>query len=106
MNWKPISEKPKKDGWYLGWCPGASVDNWDPVRWFEGRWLDDTCLTHWAEVAGPEDCCTWTYDDFHSYYERTCLPEDPFGISNYEGLPENNIHHCPHCGRPIKEIKP
>ncbi len=106
MNWIPISEKPKKDGWYLGWCPGASEDNWDPVRWFEGRWLDDTCLTHWLEVTGPEeDCCTWTYDDHHGYYDRICCSE-PFSLSNDYPLTTNNMNHCPNCGLPIKEIKP
>ena len=105
MKWIPISEKPKKDGWYLGWCPGASVDNWDPVRWFEGRWPDDTCLTHWAEITGPDDYCEWKYDDYYGCYDRTCC-EEPFYLSNDEPLPKNNIHHCPNCGRVIKETKP
>lgn len=103
MNWKPISEKPKKDGWYLGWCPGASVDNWDPVRWFEGRWLDDTCLTHWAEITGPEDCCEWTplhRDESGNpqfYKTKTC------GYRSEKQFFESN--HCPNCGRKIKEVK-
>jgi len=105
MKWIPISEKPKKDGWYLGWCPGASVDNWDPVRWFEGRWRDDTCLTHWAEITGPDDYCEWKYDDYYGCYDRTCC-EEPFYLSNDEPLLKNNIHHCPNCGRKIKEVKP
>lgn len=105
MKWIPISEKPKKDGWYLGWCPGASVDNWDPVRWFEGRWLDDTCLTHWAEVTGPEEeFCEWEYiddeeDDSDGLYKSTCdyvLDHDEFRRYTF----------CPNCGRPIREIKP
>jgi len=102
MNWKPISEKPKKDGWYLGWCPGASVDNWDPVRWFEGRWLDDTCLTHWAEITGPEEeFCEWEELD-------ACWLKSKHHESVQVELKENirgDKFFCPHCGRKIKEVK-
>lgn len=61
--------------------------------------------THWLEITGPDDYCEWKYDDYYGCYDRTCC-EEPFYLSNDEPLPKNNIHHCPNCGRPVKEVKP
>lgn len=54
MNWKPISEKPKKDGWYLVWKPDFALDDWDIDNFVDGRFIDGNGVTHWAEVTGPE----------------------------------------------------
>lgn len=108
MNWIPISERLPQDKLeYIcrAKCPCHNENlNWGIYR-FDGEKFNSDNITHWLEVTGPEECCEWKYDDFHSYYERTCLPEDPYCISTYEGLSKNNMNHCPNCGRKIKEVK-
>jgi hypothetical protein len=56
MDWKPISEKPEEQGWYLLWYPMSyspfSEAYWEP----ELEW--DTAeggATHWCEVEGPNE---------------------------------------------------
>jgi len=58
-----------------------------------------------AEITRPDDYCEWKYDDYYGCYDRTCC-EEPFYLSNDEPLLKNNIHHCPNCGRKIKDVKP
>lgn len=57
MNWKPISEKPKEEDYYLVWLG----ESWARV-WFCPKYGWDYLPydepTHWCEVEGPEDSLT------------------------------------------------
>lgn len=81
-----------------------------PEGWYEwnlceeAHFFVDFPITHWLEITGPEDCCTWTYDDYEGFYDRSCCFE-PFSITNDDGLKKNSMNHCPNCGREIKEVK-
>ena len=69
MKWIPIERPPEKDGWYITWKPGYTKDNWDIDHFVNGRFIDGHGITHWAEVAGPDDCCEWKYDDYYGCYD-------------------------------------
>ncbi|MGH9962982.1 MAG: hypothetical protein ACREBC_38680, partial [Pyrinomonadaceae bacterium] len=57
MIWRPITEKPKREGWYLLWFDDYSL-------WREAYYTPDqvneewsgssTTATHWCDVEPPE----------------------------------------------------
>jgi len=101
MKWVKISERfPEKDGWYLWWDGNYYTE----LYYIVGRPFGHL-YTHWLKITGPEDVediCEWKEDENSEGgmgYASSCGKEFPYMLLD-------NIHHCPNCGLPIKEIKP
>lgn len=56
MNWKPITEKPEKEGWILVWLISKDKDMPSWVKdWFSfhQKWRFHEDATHWCDVEPP-----------------------------------------------------